>query len=595
MKLTHIKATNLLGARNFSTELRAPVLVVASDSNGSGKSSIANAIRLALTGRPARGIEKKKDYISLVTRGSKSGEASVSWMSGEDGGTCVMRMPAGKHIGEAPANTLCLDISLEPSAFRALPGKDRADLLFSLARVDRSPNEIMKRLFAAGVADTVAKCVYAELNSGGFDAAQARAEAIARDAKADWRAATGETWGREKGMTWQPERPEFSDEMKAELAKALDDISAVHEKVLAKDAEIGELRIKQATASALDRRRADLAKQAGMIDRIKGKLDADEIHLAEEERRCIESTPKAGDPLMHTLAAALEKVINRGIDEGAGWNEFDDAGTVMREYKAAHGDPLSAANPLLVERHAEHVRARDLMRSAVSHSRDALRQAEAAKNELATMEGPQDFEGAINAATEAAAKLRAERLAIKERGQALQDIANKVDSADALAVRAAVLHDKINAFVALAELLRPDALPAQMVADAIGPINATMAAHAVATGAPAPRIEADMEITGNGLPYALLSGGEQVMVDAILSATIAKHGGTGVMMIDRFDTLSLPARSAFLIWLADLAEAGDIETAVVFATLKSEPTTLPKDVFQVEWLSGATEEMEEAA
>ena len=36
-----------------------------------------------------------------------------------------------------------------------------------------------------------------------------------------------------------------------------------------------------------DRRRAELAKQAGMIDRIKGKLDADEIHLAEEERRCI--------------------------------------------------------------------------------------------------------------------------------------------------------------------------------------------------------------------------------------------------------------------------------------------------------------------
>ena len=31
-------------------------------------------------------------------------------------------------------------------------------------------------------------------------------------------------------MTWQPERPEFSDEMKAEFAKALDDISAVHER-----------------------------------------------------------------------------------------------------------------------------------------------------------------------------------------------------------------------------------------------------------------------------------------------------------------------------------------------------------------------------
>ena len=68
MKLTHIKATNLLGARNFSTELRAPVLVVASDSNGSGKSSIANAIRLALTGRPARGIEEEGLYIARHPR-----------------------------------------------------------------------------------------------------------------------------------------------------------------------------------------------------------------------------------------------------------------------------------------------------------------------------------------------------------------------------------------------------------------------------------------------------------------------------------------------------------------------------------------------
>ena len=43
-------------------------------------------------------------------------------------------------------------------------------------------------------------------------------------------------------MTGSRSDPEFSDEMKAELAaKALDDISAVHEKVLAKDAEIGEL------------------------------------------------------------------------------------------------------------------------------------------------------------------------------------------------------------------------------------------------------------------------------------------------------------------------------------------------------------------
>ena len=48
---------------------------------------------------------------------------------------------------------------------------------------------------------------------------------------------------------------------------------------------------------------------------------------------------------MHTLAAALEKVINRGIDEGAGWNEFDDAGTVMREYKGRSRRPAVGNQP----------------------------------------------------------------------------------------------------------------------------------------------------------------------------------------------------------------------------------------------------------
>ena len=94
----------------------------------------------------------------------------MSWMSGEDGGTCVMRMPPAKHIGEAPANTLCLDISLEPSAFRALPGKDRArPSVFARSR----------RSFAERDHETPVRCrrrryrrqgVYAELNSGGFDA-----------------------------------------------------------------------------------------------------------------------------------------------------------------------------------------------------------------------------------------------------------------------------------------------------------------------------------------------------------------------------------------------------------------------------------------
>ena len=210
------------------------------------------------------------------------------------------------------------------------------------------------------------------------------------------------------------------------------------------------------------------------------------------------------------------------------------------------------------------------------------------------MEGPQDFEGAINAATEAAAKLRAERFAIKERGQALQDIANKVDSADAIAVRAAVLHDKINAFVALAELLRPDALPAQMVADAparstpqwpptpsqLAPRAAHRGRHGNHRQRPALRA-AVRRRTGHGRRHPLRNH-RQARRDRRNDDRPLRHAvAAGAQCVP--DMARRPRRS----WRH--------RNRRCLCDAQSEPTTLPKDVFQVEWLSGATEEMEEAA
>jgi hypothetical protein len=53
--------------------------------------------------------------------------------------------------------------------------------------------------------------------------------------------------------------------------------------------------------------------------------------------------------------------------------------------------------------------------------------------------------------------------------------------------------------------------------------------------------------------------------------------------VRRFDVLDLPGRGDLIAWLDDLAQAGDIDTAIVFGTLKALPSGLPETVAAV-WI-----------
>ncbi|MDN6885454.1 recombinase RecF, partial [Variovorax sp. CAN2819] len=152
----------------------------------------------------------------------------------------------------------------------------------------------------------------------------------------------------------------------------------------------------------------------------------------------------------------------------------------------------------------------------------------------------------------------------------------------------------------LAVDLAPDGIPGQMLAEALEPINTRLQQSAVDAEWLRVGIDADMSITcmtpsGGARPYALLSESERWRVDAMVAEAISFQSGVKLLVLDRFDVLDAQGRGDLLAWLDVLAQNGEIETALLFGTLKALPSDLPATV-AAEWINnGHVGQLKEAA
>ena len=108
-------------------------------------------------------------------------------------------------------------------------------------------------------------------------------------------------------------------------------------------------------------------------------------------------------------------------------------------------------------------------------------------------------------------------------------------------------------------------------------------------------IDRDMQITADNRPYPILSESEKWRADAMIAEAVAFLSGIRLLVLDRFDVLDLKGREDLLYWLDAMAEDGEIDTALVFGTLKALPAQLPETVAAY-WIdNGVAGQMKEAA
>lgn len=608
MKITTIQISNFIGARAVDVTLNKPIALFAGK-NYAGKSSIQEAVRMALVGESVR-VDLKKDYEKLITDGQDSGFVTVEW----DGGSASAVLPSGKRnlSGDAQLSG-ALPYVLDAQRFAKLDDKERRAFLFGLMGIKLDGPGITQRMLDRGCDAKKVEQILPMLRAG-FDAAQKEAASKARDAKASWKTLTGgETWGKDKAAKWKPAPlPEGADQaaakieqLQAQRVSADANLSAATQELGAAKAEAN--RIREANAKI-----ADLREQASRIDRIQNKLVVDRADLAEWETKVAATRRKAGsvsvDPTApgEYLLRGLASVTADFLDLTCRYSDIEwDSGLLNRaavhlsEYRKLHGEPASPdkpakADPEAVAQLQDYENALALLQRAVTNGErdlEAAKRAAADLKEIESIAPTRDvdaLQAKVNELTEA-------------RDAILADIAALRDTADAAARRKTLMeqvakhHQDVIDWTDIADALAPDGIPGDLLAESIDPINERLAYSANEAQWMRINIAADMSIFAveegaASRPYALLSESEKYRADAMIAEAVSNLAGVKLLVLDRVDCLDMKGREDLLYWLSGMAQDGEIDTALLFATLKGIPSSLP-DGIEAFWIeNGMTKE-----
>lgn len=580
MRINRITIENFQGVRAVDLDLRTPVALIAG-ANGAGKSSIAEAVRLAFLGTPER-VGLKKEFGALVTDGAKVGAVVVDLGDG----TVGISLPKGTQSGEALIpQSPALPFVLAPERFAAAKPDERRTLLFALTGTNVKADEIERRLLARGCSPLLVPGIKPILRSG-FGAGAEYAKQQATEAKGAWKAATGEQWGSQKAEGWAAEVPPFDQ---AALVGERASLATVEAKIEQATTAQGALQQKATHYADWQHQHSARQAQAAKLPALRQKLEYDLEEHGKLIQRVDALQAKAGtgprEGLVHELARCLDDAYNEEKVNAALPGPLDmRILKVLDAYEAQYGKldatgdaEASAALPKAIE-------ARDLMARSVENDRRDIAAAEAAAEQLGGNSQPEAIAPAdVEAARAKVTALRAEQKTVNERVQALLNAKQAATSAAERTASAARYHRDVLDWLAIGDALSPDGIPGEILAEALQPFNAKLAELAELAGWLAPAVSGDMTITWGGRPYRLLSESERWRVDALIGAALAEISGLRCLVLDRFDCLDLPGRGDALGMLDALGADGHLDTILVLGTLKAAPAA-PSDAFTVHWI-----------
>lgn len=584
MKITHLYLKDFLGVQLVDVQTPQPVQLIGGG-NGAGKSSVRDAVALAITGQVSR-VTQKKDAGALVREGANGADCEIR--CGDE--VYSFGISAGGKLSQPKNLKPEFGFVVDAQRFAHMPDDERRTFLYELMRVKTDPKAIAAELVQLGH-DKVHVDVIQPLLRAGFEPAAKDAKERATACKGAWRNVTGEVWGSQKGEDWKAPVPGSNPELLAKLQTELKHADAA---LATWNEQKGKLK---ADAAYREQRAASLAplrEKLALEQRVRDKLATDE---AERDRikpllEHAEASAVGGARLgiQHDLANALApliKVVELFDLEDAEKPILKHAQLTLANYEAQFGRIGGAGDPEAVGRAARLREAMTLCESAIAHDKRDLNVILEAKAQIIHIEAElaQPFDAdALAECERQIAEITGKRLetvAELDNERRLKDAAER---AEEKTKSAAATHADILAWSTLGDALSPDGLPAQLLARALGPINERLGLTAESTGWPAVSISPSMVISCGERDYRLLSVSEKWRADAAIAEAISFLSGMRMLVLDGFDVIEPAGRGDLVGWLDILATEGEIDTALIFGTLKEKPKGMP-ETFGVHWLT----------
>lgn len=591
MRITNLQADNVLAIKSINMKLATAVSLICGR-NGSLKSSIFDVVAMAVAQEPMRAVIHKKDYAQLVHDGSKAGGGLVV-MNNDPDQSYSFNLPKGDFIEpEAPEFRVSdsMRVALNGQNFAKMDAKQRLVFLRTLTKIRSSKEVILPMLAAAGADPEKTEEVTAQLRAG-FTAAEEYAKERALDAKRLWCQTAGKkAYGKDVAEAWVAELPEVPAGDVGALKKQIEQQDTA---ISTANQSLGAIKQAAAQAAADADQRAKLAEAPAKVKSLQDQFPVAEKELAaylpkvEALRERAKGTARVG--LVHDM---MRLIVGEPSADMTKERAIAHA-KVMAAYEKEYG-PLPDAGKVDTEAQAalpDHENGLKVLQNRVANIKrdlDSAIQAKGQYDALAPAEKAEDVSAELAEVQTLLDNAKTEKQRLTNVMLDIQAALKNRDEAKQKNIDAKKHHTDVAQWLLIADELAPAGIPGRLLSAALEPVNAMLEQAQADTGWPMVVIRDDMEIIAGGRPYNLQSESYRWRADAMIAQMVATISGIKIMLLDRFDVLDMPGRGELFSWIDTLVEVGDIDSAMIFGTLKELPRAGLPESFTAYWVEDGT-------
>lgn len=568
MKIHNIQIRDFQAVKHVDIGVDRPVLLIAGP-NEQGKSSILDAVRLALLDDTDR-VSTKKDRAALVRTGASKGAAvAVLGSSGDAPWVAKINIPGKLSHDSLPELTEAHVSSLCPSYFASLKTDARRAFLFPILGIKFDAESVTKRIVARGGDEEKLAVIAQHIGKLPWEALQANAKQYASTSRGAWEQITGEAYGSQKAEGWLPDVP----------AKPDGTVNGAEQAIKAIDAEIAELNQKIGALNAQGvmvqtrlMKMIELEGKAALVERCTVAYDTARMDRASMEgtiegaKQIIANQPLGSECACPSCGAVLL------LEGGALRPKPDRSDHSPEDIAEARQELPKFEKALAMLKTAEANAKRDL-----DEATGARAELEFMKTEAVPAFDPKEGD-ALRTQVEG---LNARRREHEGRKTAIEAVERAIAGAEANRDAAARKHKHVVEWLAIADLIGPSGVPGELLSEGLEPFNQKLNQLALLAGWDAPVVRDDMAIEVKGMPYGLGSVSARYRTDVLLSIAIAIFSGTKFVAFDGIEVLVGIRRSQLLKLMHELAGTV-LDTVILVATLK-EPPKLPS-TYRVVWV-----------